>query len=240
MSNDQLYSGMWTEYYDRRFPFKEYAGRAKLVLSLLKKFNPKAKKMLELACGSGNYTVYFAKKYKIKATDVSKDMLARAKKKCNAKFALLPMEKLNELSDYDVIACMYEAFRYLKSYKSVKNVLSRIRKALKPNGLFVVDFHYFPPSKNTIIDGRRVYLNGGVVRATDIITTQGSFDVRKSVMLVVKNGDAKIVNLKRSPLLRISEKQMRSFLRTAGFKVVHFQRWFYPKKNSMLFVAQKV
>lgn len=239
MSADQLYSGIWTEYYDRRFPFKEYAGRAKLVLSLLKKFNPKAKKMLELACGSGNYTVYFAKKYDVKATDVSKDMLAKAKKKCKAKFALLPMEKLSEKSAYDVIACMYEAFRYLKSYKSVKSTLSKIRKALKPNGLFVVDFHYFPPSKYTMMDGPWTYFGGGVVRATDFIHTKGPFDVRKSVMLIIKDGNVKTVHLKRSPLLRISEKQMRSFLKSAGFKLAHFQRWFYPKKNSMLFIAQK-
>lgn len=242
MSNDQLYEGIWTEYYDNVYPVKGYARNAKLVLSLLKKFNPKAKKLLELACGTGNYTFYFAKKYKVKATDTSKDMLTCAKKKCKkSKFAVLPMEKLNEKSSYDVVACMWESFRYLKSYKSVKDVLSRIHRALKPGGLFVVDFHHFPPSKYFMKDGPWVRLGKGIVRDTQQYTTKGDFDVRKSILLVVEGDKTKTVNLKRSPLLRISEKQMKSFLKQAGFDVVHFQRWFHKGvKNSMLFVAKKV
>lgn len=241
MSKDELYTGIWTEYYDKVYPVKGYAKNAKLVLSLLKKFNPKAKKMLELACGSGNYTVYFAKKYDVKATDASKDMLSRAKRKCKAKFAVMPIEKLSEKSAYDIIACMWESFRYLNSYKSVKNVLSRIHKALKPNGLFVVDFHHFPPSKHSVLEGRVIRLGGMRIQDNQIIFTRGCFDVRKSVITVMKNGNLNLVKLGRSPLLRISEKQMKSFLKSAGFKVVHFQRWFHKGvKNSMLFMAQKV
>ncbi len=241
MSNDQLYTGIWTEYYDKVYPVKGYAKNAKLVLSLLKKFNPKAKKLLELACGTGNYTVYFAKKYDVKATDVSKDMLVRAKKKCKkVKFSLLPMEKLNEKSAYDVVVCMWESFRYHKSYKSVKNTVSRIYKALKPGGLFVVDFHHFPPSKHSVLEGRVIRIGGMRVQDKQLIFTRGCFDVRKSVITVMSNDKLKTVKLKRSPLLRISEKQMKSFLKQASFKVVHFQRWFHKGvKNSMLFIARK-
>ena len=238
-SQDQLYKKA-VKYYDFKFPAKSYAKRAKLVLSLLKEFNPKDKKLLELACGTGNYTVYFAKNYDVKATDISKDMLAKAKKKVKAKFALLPMEKLNEKSAYDVVACMWESFRYLKSYKSVKNLLSRIHKALRPGGLFVVDFHHFPPSKQSILEGPFTEFDGKLVKDITLISTRGCFDYRQHYLISIKNCKLDTVKLRRSPLLRISEKQMKSFLNSSGFKVVHFQRWFHPNKQSMLFIAKKI
>jgi len=239
-SQDQLYKKA-VKYYDMKFPAKSYANRAKLVLSLLKEFNPKAKKLLELACGTGNYTVYFAKNYDVKATDISKDVLAKAKKKVKAKFALLPMEKLNEKSAYDIVACMWESFRYLKSYKSVKNLLSRINKALRPGGLFVVDFHHFPPSKQALLEGPFTEFDGKLVKDITLISTRGCFDYRQHYVISIKNCKLNTVKLRRSPLLRISEKQMRGFLSGAGFKVVHFQRRFhYYHKNSMLFVAKRV
>jgi len=239
--SDKLYSGFWPKYYDSVYPVKYYKDRAKLVISLLKKFNPRARNMLELACGSGNYTLYFSKKYSVIATDLSKDMLALAKKKCkNVKFSVMPMEKISFKSGFDIISCMWESFRYHKSYKSVKQTLSKIYKALRKDGLFVVDFHYFPPSKNTIIEGKVINVDGLKIKDKQLIFTKGCFDVRKSTMTIDDKGKIKNLNLLRSPLLRISESKMKSLFKDTGFKVVHFQRHFHDKKESMLFVAKKI
>lgn len=38
--------------------------------------------MLELACGTGNFTFYWSKHFQVKATDISNEMLKQAIKKC--------------------------------------------------------------------------------------------------------------------------------------------------------------
>ena len=104
MSEDQLYQGFWADYYDAMFPDSDYADRARLIIDLIKLYKPDAKIMLELACGTGNYTVYWKKRFKVKATDISPDMLARAIKKCpDVNFEAVSMTDIKEPPAYDVV-----------------------------------------------------------------------------------------------------------------------------------------
>ena len=236
---DQLYNGFWVDYYDTAFPAKENAERAKRVVGLIKKFKPDSKKMLELACGTGNYTVYWTRLFKVKATDLSKDMIKRARRKCKGvTFKEVSMTSFREPAVYDVVTCMWESFRYNENYRQVVKTLRNIHHALKKDGLFVVDFHHFAPKKKEWfeLDFKSVVVNGKTVHEHQQLRTCGNYDIRKSRM----NVDEKTVNVVRSPLLRISEEQMRKFLARTGFEVVHFQRKFVGPPQSMLFIARKV
>jgi len=105
----------------------------------------KPKKILEIGCGSGNYTLLLAKKYsdaKITAVDISPDMIEIATEKLKgqyAEFIVSDAEKIKLKERYDLITSnatlhwFSEPAKALQSYKT----------ALDEKG--IITFSYFGP-----------------------------------------------------------------------------------------------
>lgn len=239
---DELYSGFWVDYYEAMFPASANAKRAKFVIDLIKKFKPDAKNMLELASGTGNWTVYWMKKFDVKGTDLSSDMLARARTKCpKVTFEKVSMTDIAEPAVYDVVTCMWESFRYLEDFRQVDKTLKNVANVLKPGGLFITDFHHFPPKDGwTEIEKKNVKVDGMEVQETLKIKTENEYDVRKSIMTIKHDGMERIEEVKRSPFLRISPEHMKKHLEAAGFELVYQEREFQDSPYSYLYVAKKV
>lgn len=196
--------------------------------------------MLELACGTGNYTTHWTKHFTVVATDISKDMIERAKaKNIAASFKVMPMQKLNVTEKYDVITCMWESFRYLKSHEDVDDVLKKIYAALKPKGVFVADWHHFSPGPGTDITRDPIQLHGKTVVEKTHLWTDGDYDMRTTKMQVTENGKTKTVDVKRSPFLRISPERMKKYLSRNGFINITVHNRFVPVPQSYVFIAQK-
>ena len=254
---DEFYSGLLVEAFDKITTEAVYKQRATKIVKIIKKHNPKAKIILELACGTGNFTKQLAKAgFIITATDISKDEIEKAKiKSIEAKFSVADMSELRATRKYDVVCCFWESFRYLPNYKVCEDTLKRIFKALKQDGLFFVDFTHFPPhDKPFKIPTYTIQLGNGLVLLKDTyILTRGNLDTRWDEMRYVLRGkdvtDQKIEwsgksillkqRLNRAPLLRINQKKMEQMLAKAGFNIPEVQDNFAGCPESMLFVAQK-
>ena len=239
MSKDELYTSEWLDLYDKRMPDKMYKNTFKIILDIIKKLNPKAKSVLEIGCGTGRYTELFLKKgFAVKATDISKDAVARAKKRAKkAKFHVVSMSSLKEPQIYDVAACLFEVFRYNQTFKLCKETIKRVYKALKPDGLFLCDFGIFPVTRKFKLKyelkiGKKKF----VVEET--INSEGLFDVRTDKVTISDNKKVVEKDMERSSLLRIPESKMVRMLKDAGFKKVKVIKGFREKRNR-LFVAQK-
>ena len=255
---DEFYSGLMVEAFDKITTEAVYKQRATKIVKLIKKHNPKAKTLLEVACGTGNFTKQLAKAgFIITATDISKDEIEKAKtKSINAKFNVADMSKLRATSKYDVVCCFWESFRYLSNYKVCEDTLKRIFKALKKDGLFFVDFTHFPPhDKPFKIPTYTIKLGNGLVLLKDTyILTRGNHDTRWDEMRYMLRGKnvtgqkiewgGKSILLKqrlnRAPLLRIDQKKRGQMLAKAGFNILEIQNNFAGCLESMLFVAQKI
>ncbi len=243
MSGDELYKGFWIDFYDMLISDDEYAKTFPIVRDLIKNYKSDAKLVLELACGTGRYTKYFINAgFVVKATDISTDAIVQAKIRCkNANFEVIDMSKIKEPQIYDVVICLFESFRYNKTYKLCEQTLSRAFKALKTNGLFLCDFGYWPPTKETKCHNEVNMGKGLTVVQDQTINTEGDYDLRNDKMTF--NRKDKIIkeeNMQRSPLLRISENKMKDMLSNTGFKTLTVVKNFRNYPQSMLFVAQKI
>ncbi len=254
---EEFYSGLMVEAFDNITTEAIYNQRATKIIKLIKKYNPKAKTLLEVACGTGNFTKQLAKAgFFITATDISKDEIEKAKtKSINAKFSVADMSKLRVTKKYDVVCCFWESFRYLQSYKVCEDTLTRIFKSLKQGGLFFVDFTLFPPHDTSFkIPTYTIKLGNGLVLLKDTyILTRGNFDTRLDELRYLLHGKdvtgqkiewgGKKVLLKqrlnRAPLLRIDQKRMEQMLTKVGFNILEVQDNFAGCPESMLFVAKK-
>jgi SAM-dependent methyltransferase len=251
MVRDELYEKEWIEFYDNFLPEKPYKVSFRKLLALIRKYNPAAKDVLELACGTGRYTRYFVKHgFRVKATDISKAAVEQAKARVpGAVFEVADMSKISEKEKFDIVACLFESFRYNSSYAMCARTLKKAYKALRPGGLFFCDFGVFPPTKKS--DKAKLHHEASIssrrlVVDDETLYTKGDFDMRFDQVKVFKKRLfrtpllLKEVELKRAPLLRISEGKMNKMLSKAGFQPLEILTSFRQTgARDTLFVAKK-
>jgi len=105
----------------------------------------KSDSILDVACGTGNYTFMFAKDgYKVTGIDLSKQMIQTARRKAhsqtNPRFLEMDMRQIALEGKYDVVTVLYGGFGYLRVGDDVEKFLAGVSKCLNHDGLLVFEF----------------------------------------------------------------------------------------------------
>jgi SAM-dependent methyltransferase len=121
---------------------QSYADWAKAPSARLRGFLallPPGGSILELGCGAGNHSaVMLAAGFKVRATDGSQEMTEIASRRLGHPVETMLFNQLNEHEAYDGVwasACLLHVPR-----DDLADILGRIRRALKPEGLFYASF----------------------------------------------------------------------------------------------------
>ncbi|MFC0472627.1 class I SAM-dependent methyltransferase [Halalkalibacter kiskunsagensis] len=151
-------------------------------LTQLMKFVPtmKDQSLLDLCCGNGRHSRWFAKQgFHVTGVDLSPTLLNEAQKKEYAKdihYVRSDMRELYYKDEFDVVVNLFTSFGYFKEDEQNKKVLANAYHALKTNGYFVFDYlnpsflenHLVPFSKDVIDDlsilQYRMIINNTVVK----------------------------------------------------------------------------
>lgn len=105
------------------------------------------KKVLDVGCGTGEFTVRLAKKgYQVAGVDLSEEMLAIAKDKAdecklNIPFFHQNMMELDTDNQFDGIVIFCDSLNYLHHEEEVQQTFTRVYEQLRPGGLFMFDVH---------------------------------------------------------------------------------------------------
>ena len=103
------------------------------------------KKLLELACGSGEITIALANDgYEMTATDLSQDMLDEAQKKTDSDkvvWQAMDMSDFKVEDAYDGILCLCDSFNYLLHEEQVISMIQQVKAHLHEHGVFLMDMH---------------------------------------------------------------------------------------------------
>lgn len=112
------------------------------ILDLVKKYNPKSKTVLELACGTGAILKALSGFYDIHGIDISKGMLAIAKKTApKAKLSHHSMVGFKLSEKFDVILCLFDSINHLLTFRHWENVFRKAHEHLNDGGLFIFDMN---------------------------------------------------------------------------------------------------
>ena len=101
--------------------------------------------ILELACGSAEISCELARRgYSLMATDLSEDMLNKAKEKNGAetlRFQPLDMTSFDLSETFDAVLCYCDSINYLPDLKAVESMFHSVRKHLNDQGVLIFDMH---------------------------------------------------------------------------------------------------
>ena len=128
----KVYHNMYQNIFDYEKEFGFYD-------KILKK--NKSRRILEIGCGSGNLAKYFLQEeYKYTGMDLSKNMLAIAKKvEPKANFVQSDMRKMRFKKKFDAIMITGRSFSYLTKNKDVQKTLDSVYMNLKRGGVLIFD-----------------------------------------------------------------------------------------------------
>ena len=119
-----------------------YAGWAKAPSARLKEFMallPPGGSILELGCGAGNHSAeMLAAGFKLRVTDGSPEMADIASRRLGHPVEAMLFDELDDHEAYDGVwasACLLHVPRH-----ELAGILGRIRRALKPDGVFYASF----------------------------------------------------------------------------------------------------
>ncbi len=100
-------------------------------------------KILDVACGRGRHSVYLHKKgYEVTGIDLSEQNIRFAQQfeQKRLHFYVHDMRKLSFIHYFDIALNLFTSFGYFDSEKDHINALKAIRKGLKRDGTFVLDY----------------------------------------------------------------------------------------------------
>jgi SAM-dependent methyltransferase len=144
----------YAAYYDLLNRDKDYAAEVAHVDSLLNKYRPGTRSLLELGCGTGAHAEHFARLgYSVAGFDVSPEMVSRAR----ARRAALPHDLARRLSfsagdigtvragsNFDGVISLFHVFSYQTSNAALQAAFATAAAHLTAGGLLCFDYWYGP------------------------------------------------------------------------------------------------
>jgi len=100
-------------------------------------------RFLDLPCGKGRHSIYLNKKgYDVTGVDLSPESISHASQHENEKlhFFVHDMRRPFRINYFDYVLNLFTSFGYFKNERDDMAVIDAVYKALKPTGIFVLDF----------------------------------------------------------------------------------------------------
>ena len=118
------------------------AKKAAWLKKLIQKYQPYAKNVLELACGTGSILTFLSNDYVVAGLDNSPGMLQIAQSKLpHATFIESDMSDFKLSDKYDVILCVYDSINHLTNFSQWESLFDAAANSLNPDGLFIFDMN---------------------------------------------------------------------------------------------------
>ncbi len=136
---------VFANYYDYLMEDVDYEAWASRIIAQIKLYQPKAKVLVDLACGTGNISNLLAKKgYSVTGIDLSEQMLMIAQDKAYEKHLRIQYLKQDMVRfathrKVEVITCICDGLNYLTTEAQLIAFFENAAKQLVEGGLMVID-----------------------------------------------------------------------------------------------------
>lgn len=222
------------------------------ILRLSEKYKVNGKKLMDLACGTGELSVRLANRgYEVTGIDLSEDMLAVAQTKANEEGLTIPfyyqdMTELESLEEHDIIGVFCDSLNYLREVSDVEQTFAGVHKHLKQGGLFLFDVHSLYKMDVVFQDSPFTYNGDEIAYIWDCFPGEHPHSVEHELtFFVLDEGTGQYERVDESHFQRTYDTSMyENLLEKAGFEVLEITADFLPhspdsESERILFAARK-
>jgi ubiquinone/menaquinone biosynthesis C-methylase UbiE len=141
--------GEFAKYYDLVHQSKNYGKESSYVDSLIRKYKPDTRTILDIGCGTGNYAFAMQQLgYEVTGVDSSAQMIDIAKGKLSEEtrdtsspsFFCGRMEEFRIPEKSDAVICLFFSLCYQTTDDLILKSLSRFNEQLNDDGILIFDF----------------------------------------------------------------------------------------------------
>jgi SAM-dependent methyltransferase len=131
-------------YYHLLYKDRDHKEAEFFIDNLVLYLNPSSSShFLDLCCGKGRHSIYLNKKgFEVTGVDLAPQSIAHAKKSesHNLRFFVHDKRHLFRENYFDVVVNLFTSFGYFEKEEDDMAAIHMVWKALKPGGIFVLDF----------------------------------------------------------------------------------------------------
>jgi SAM-dependent methyltransferase len=146
-----VYAGEFAELYDLFYADKPYDEEVAVLDEVLREHaSGPSERLLDVGCGTGQHAARFAARgWDVVGVDQSADMLRAAEARSGdgqARFVQQDMRALDlPTADFDAAVCLFDSIGYGVTNEAIARTLSGIRRHVRRDGVFAVEFWHAPP-----------------------------------------------------------------------------------------------
>ncbi len=214
----------FAKYYDTLTRDVDYSARTDYICYLFDKFGKRPTLLLDLACGSGNFSNEFAKRgISVIGVDVSEEMLCVAQEKSreNRQDILYLCQEAKDLDLYGTVdgaVCLLDSLNHITNYSELCEVFIKVSLFMEKQALFIFDV-------NTVYKHEKILADNTFVIEDDDIycvwqNSYGDGNATEITLDFFENKDGKYLRSTESFLERAyTDREITSALKNAGLKV---------------------
>jgi SAM-dependent methyltransferase len=231
----------YSRYYNLIYKDKDYKGEANYVMSLLRKYSPHSRTLLDLGCGTGKHEIYFVKNnFKVTGVEISGEMIDIAKQELMIEnFEILQgdIRYIQLDRKFDSVLSLFHVISYQTSNDDIINTLKVVKSHIKENGVFIFDCWYGPSVITEKPKHRIKTLEDDKIKVTrfcepEIYPEKNMVDVNYKINILNKF-DNTIEEIKETHRMRYYfTPEIEFLLNSAGLKLIHSEKWVTGEKPS--------
>ena len=216
----------FAKFYDALMEDADYKGRSEYILTLFDKFGKRPEELLDLACGTGEFSNEFARRgISVIGVDISEEMLCIAKEKSEVHgndilYICQDAASLDLHGKVDGAVCLLDSLNHIIDYTEFCKAIERVSLFLCDEGLFIFDV-------NTIYKHRQVLGdNTFVLEEEGVYCVWQNFynpeDNTVDIALDFFEGDGKNYKRYSEDITEraYTEKEIKSALKKAGLEIL--------------------
>jgi SAM-dependent methyltransferase len=132
-------------YYDAIYSFKDYEKEATSLLEHIHKVNPNARRLLDVACGTGKHLSLFKEHFECEGLDYEADFVRIARERNQG----MPIHQgdfrtFDLGKEFDVVTCLFSAIGYAATVEGLDQAIAAMARHLTPGGVLLVEPWLFP------------------------------------------------------------------------------------------------
>ena len=134
---------MFTEsaaWYDRFQAGKDYAGEARRITSLIRQHQPRARTLLDVACGTGLHLRHFCETFTCHGLDLDDGLLDVARHRLpSVPLTRADMTAFNLGEQFDAVTCLFSSIGYTATTEQLHAAIRAMARHLSPGGVLIIE-----------------------------------------------------------------------------------------------------